>query len=149
MIGKDHVVGGAAYILGAVREPGVVDAAGPRSIVIGELSGPPSDRIRAIRDVGASGGLEVGLADDIRVALWEKYVLLVAFSAMTGSVRLPIGAIRDAPAARAMLRALMTEVWFTWCRDVGLRSPTASSTGRWTGCSHSTTARRPRSTTTS
>ena len=111
MIGKDHVVGGAAYILGAVREPGVVDAAGPRSIVIGELSGPPSDRIRAIRDVGASGGLEVGLADDIRVALWEKYTLLVAFSAMTGTVRLPIGAIRDAPAARAMLRALMTEVW--------------------------------------
>ncbi len=111
VIGKDHVVGGAAYILGAVREPGVVDAAGPRSIVIGELSGPPSDRIRAIRDVAASGGLEVGLADDIRVALWEKYTLLVAFSAMTGTVRLPIGAIRDAPAARAMLRALMTEVW--------------------------------------
>jgi 2-dehydropantoate 2-reductase len=111
VIGKDHVVGGAAYILGAVREPGVVDAAGPRSIVIGELSGPTSERIRAIRDVGASGGLEVGLADDIRVALWEKYTLLVAFSAMTGTVRLPIGAIRAAPAARAMLRALMTEVW--------------------------------------
>ena len=111
VIGEDHVVGGAAYILGAVREPGVVDAAGPRSMVIGELSGPPSDRIRAIRDVGASGGLDVGLADDIRVALWEKYTLLVAFSAMTGTVRLPIGAIRDSPAARAMLRALMTEVW--------------------------------------
>jgi len=111
VIGKEHVVGGAAYILGAVTAPGVVDAAGPRSIVIGELAGPPSERIRAIRDVGASGGLEVGLADDIRVALWEKYTLLVAFSAMTGAVRLPIGAIRDAPAARAMLRALMTEVW--------------------------------------
>jgi 2-dehydropantoate 2-reductase len=111
VIGMQHVVGGAAYILGAIREPGVVDAAGPRSIVIGELSGPPTDRVRAIRDVGARAGLEVDLADDIRVALWEKYTLLVAFSAMTGTIRLPIGAIRDAPAARAMLRALMTEVW--------------------------------------
>src|SRR4029079_19198360 len=111
VIGAEHVVGGAAYILGAVREPGVVDAAGPRSIVIGELSGPPSDRVRAIREVGARAGLEVGIADEIRVALWEKYVLLVAFSAMTGTVRLPIGAIRDAPAAKAMLEALMTEVW--------------------------------------
>jgi 2-dehydropantoate 2-reductase len=110
-IGAQHVVGGAAYILGAVREPGVVDAAGPRTIVIGELAGPPSDRLRAIRDVGARAGLGVGIADDIRVALWEKYTLLVAFSAMTGTVRLPIGAIRDAPAAKAMLRALMTEVW--------------------------------------
>jgi 2-dehydropantoate 2-reductase len=111
VIGLQHVVGGAAYILGAVKEPGVVDAAGPRSIVIGELAGPPSDRVRAIRDVGAAAGLEVGIADDIRAALWEKYTLLVAFSAMTGTVRLPIGAIRDAPAAKAMLRALMTEVW--------------------------------------
>jgi 2-dehydropantoate 2-reductase len=111
VIGAGHVVGGAAYILGAVREPGVVDAAGPRTIVIGELAGPPSDRLRAIRDVGARAGLGVGIADDIRVALWEKYTLLVAFSAMTGTVRLPIGAIRDAPAAKAMLRALMTEVW--------------------------------------
>jgi 2-dehydropantoate 2-reductase len=111
VIGARHVVGGAAYILGAVTEPGVVDANGPRSIVIGELSGPPSDRVRAIRDVGARAGLTVGIAEDIRVALWEKYTLLVAFSAMTGTVRLPIGAIRDAPAAKAMLRALMTEVW--------------------------------------
>jgi 2-dehydropantoate 2-reductase len=111
VIGAEHVVAGAAYILGSVTEPGVVDAAGPRSIVIGELSGERSDRIVAIQEVGARAGLGVGLADDIRVALWEKYVLLVAFSAMTGTVRLPIGAIRDAPAARAMLEALMTEVW--------------------------------------
>jgi len=111
VIGAEHVVGGAAYILGSVTEPGVVNAAGPRSIVIGELSGERSDRIVAIQAVGARAGLGVGLADDIRVALWEKYVLLVAFSAMTGTVRLPIGAIRDAPAARAMLEALMTEVW--------------------------------------
>jgi len=111
VIGAEHVVGGAAYILGSVTEPGVVDAAGPRSIVIGELSGERSERIAAIQEVGARAGLGVGLADDIRVALWEKYVLLVAFSAMTGTVRLPIGAIRDAPAAKAMLEALMTEVW--------------------------------------
>jgi 2-dehydropantoate 2-reductase len=30
---------------------------------------------------------------------------------MTATTRLGIGAIRDAPAARAMLRAIMTEVW--------------------------------------
>ncbi|MFL5749579.1 MAG: ketopantoate reductase family protein [Chloroflexota bacterium] len=112
IVGREHVVGGAAYILGAVREPGVVDAAGPRSIVIGELAGgPPTDRRAAIRRTGANAGLEVGLAEDIRVALWEKYTLLVAFSAMTGTTRLPIGAIREAPAARAMLEAIMTEVW--------------------------------------
>ena len=38
-VGRQHVLGGAAYILGAVREPGVVDAAGPRRIVIGSWTG--------------------------------------------------------------------------------------------------------------
>lgn len=111
-IGRQHVIGGAAYILASVREPGVVEAGGPRGIVIGELdAGPPSERIRAIVDAGDRAGLSVRAAEDIRIALWEKYTLLVAFSAMTGTVRLPIGAIRGSPAATAMLRGLMTEVW--------------------------------------
>jgi 2-dehydropantoate 2-reductase len=95
-----------------VREPGVVEAAGPRGLVIGELDRRPrSERVRAILDVAAKAQLVVNAVDDVVVALWEKYTLLVAFSAMTGTVRLPIGDIREAPAAKAMLRALMTEVW--------------------------------------
>lgn len=111
-IGRQHVVGGAAYILAAVRRPGVVDAGGPRQIVIGELEpGPPSERVRAVVAAGERGGLRVVAATDVRIALWEKYTLLVAFSAMSATVRLGIGSIRDAPAAQAMLRAIMTEVW--------------------------------------
>ena len=112
VIGREHVLGGAAYILAAVREPGVIEAGGPLAMVIGELDGgPPSERIQAVLEVADRAGLAVRHADDIRVALWEKYTLLVAFSAMTGTVRLPIGAIRESPAATEMLRALMTEVW--------------------------------------
>jgi 2-dehydropantoate 2-reductase len=112
VIGPGHVVGGAAYILAAVREPGVVEASGPRQIVIGELDGgSPTPRVQAIVDVGARAGLAVVASPDVRVGLWEKYTLLVAFSAMTASVRLPIGAIRESTAARDMLRAIMTEVW--------------------------------------
>ena len=112
VIGREHVVGGAAYILAAVRAPGIVEAGGPRQIVIGELEpGPPSDRVRAIVDVGARAGLTVVPAQDVRIALWEKYTLLVAFSAMSAAVRLGIGAIRESPAARSMLRAIMTEAW--------------------------------------
>jgi 2-dehydropantoate 2-reductase len=82
-IGPSHVVGGAAYILAAVREPGVVEAGGPRQIVIGELDGgPPTPRVQAIVDIGARAGLRVVASPDVRVALWEKYTLLVAFSAM-------------------------------------------------------------------
>ena len=118
VIGASHVLGGAAYIIASIREPGVVEAAGPRHIVLGELDGPGrSTRIQAILDVAERAGLGVEAVEDVRIAKWEKYTLLVAFSAMTATVRLPIGDIRRAPAAVEMLRAIMTEV-----RAVGVAS---------------------------
>jgi hypothetical protein len=49
-IGRDHVVGGVAYIFGHVVEPGVVaQVDGPRSIVFGELDGARSDRLERLR----------------------------------------------------------------------------------------------------
>ena len=111
-IGWEHVLGGSAYILAAVREPGVVEASGPRSIVFGEWSGgEPSERVLAILDVCQRGGIPARTAPDVRVAKWEKFTLLVAFSGMTASTGLPLGAIRESPAARAMLRELMAETW--------------------------------------
>ena len=111
-IGWEHVLGGSAYILAGVREPGVVEASGPRSIVFGEWAGgEPSERVLAILDVCQRGGISARTAPDVRATKWEKFTLLVAFSGMTASTGLPLGAIRDAPAARAMLRELMSETW--------------------------------------
>jgi 2-dehydropantoate 2-reductase len=111
-IGWEHVLGGAAYILAGIREPGVVTAGGPRRIVFGEWTGgEPSPRVRAILEVCERGGIGADAAPDIRVAKWEKFTLLAAFSAMTATVRLGLGEIRGAPAALAMLHALMTETW--------------------------------------
>ena len=85
---------------------------GPRRIVFGEWAGgPPSKRVEAILDVCRHGGIPAEPADDVRRAKWEKFTLLVAFSGMTAATGLPLGAIREAPAARAMLRELMAETW--------------------------------------
>jgi 2-dehydropantoate 2-reductase len=110
-VGWRHVLGGSAYILAGIREPGVVEAAGPRRIVFGEWTGgEPTDRVRAILEVCERGGIGAEASSDVRVAKWEKFTLLAAFSAMTATVGLGLGEIRDAPAAKAMLQALMTEV---------------------------------------
>ncbi|MBI3746933.1 MAG: 2-dehydropantoate 2-reductase, partial [Chloroflexi bacterium] len=103
-VGWEHVLGGSAYILAAVRGPGVVEVSGPRRIVFGEWSGgEPTERVRAILDVCERGGIPAQAAPDVRVAKWEKFTLLVAFSGMTASTGLPLGAIRESPAARSML----------------------------------------------
>jgi len=90
-IGWDHVLGGSAYIFAAIREPGVVVASGPRSIVFGEWTG--GDR-----------------AGEREAAKWEKYELLAALSAVSATTQLPLGDIRQSSAAVALLRDLMAEV---------------------------------------
>jgi 2-dehydropantoate 2-reductase len=110
-IGEDHVVGAATYILAAIESPGVVRS-GPARMVIGELrGGPPSDRVIDIVELANAGGITAIAAPDITVAKWEKYVLLVAFSAITATTQLTVGDVRGSEAASAMLREIMLEAW--------------------------------------
>jgi 2-dehydropantoate 2-reductase len=111
-IGWQHVLGGSAYIFGAIRSPGVVVASGPRSIVFGEWAGgEPSPRVLAILAAAAAGRVGATTTVDIQAAKWEKYVLLAALSAVSAATQLPLGDIRRSPAAVALLQDLMTEVW--------------------------------------
>ncbi len=122
-IGGDHVVAAAAYILAAIEAPGVVRS-GPCRLVLGEVQpGPPSKRVTDLVDLFGEAGVHAFGVDDVRVAKWEKYVLLVAFSAVSAGTQLPLGDIRKSPAAVAMLRGIMQEAY-----DVarGLGVPLAS-----------------------
>jgi 2-dehydropantoate 2-reductase len=110
-VGREHVLGGAAYILAAIEAPGVVRSNRAR-IVVGELEpGPPSDRVQRLVEVARAGGVDALAADDVRRVKWEKYVLLVAFSAVTAATQLTVGDIRGSEAASAMMRAIMVEAW--------------------------------------
>jgi len=110
-IGTQHVLGAAVYVLAAVESPGVVRS-GPARFVVGELApGPPSRRVLEIVGLARAGGLDATAVPDVRTAKWEKYTVLVAFSAVSAATQLPLGDVRRAPAALSMLRGLMTEAW--------------------------------------
>jgi 2-dehydropantoate 2-reductase len=111
-VGPEHVLGGAAYILAAIEAPGVVRS-GHARIVVGELEpGPPSERVtRFVEAANAGGGIDAQAGTDVRVTKWEKYVLLVAFAAVTAASQLTVGDIRGSEAASAMLRSIMAEAW--------------------------------------
>lgn len=111
IVGEEHVIGAATYILAAIESPGVVRS-GKARLVVGELrDGPPSARVNALVELARSGGIDAVAVPDVRIAKWEKYVLLVAFSAVTAATQLTVGDIRGSEAASAMLRAIMTEAW--------------------------------------
>ena len=111
VVGADHVLGGAAYILAAIESPGVVRS-GRARIAVGELeAGPPSERVERFVEAARAGGIDAHASTDVRTTKWEKYILLVAFSALTAATQLTVGDIRGSEAASAMMRAIIDEAW--------------------------------------
>jgi 2-dehydropantoate 2-reductase len=77
---------------------------------IGELDGKPSSRTKTFLDACTKAGIQARVSDDIQKTIWEKYVFLVAASAMTSLTRLPLGTIREDPDTRALTKQIMSEV---------------------------------------
>jgi 2-dehydropantoate 2-reductase len=109
--GPGHVLGGVAFVFAEVSEPGVITQTGsPPRLVLGELDGTRSQRAVTLSGALNGAGVTTEVSDDIRVALWQKYVFICAVAGMTAATRAPIGAIRDSPAAWAMFRQIADEV---------------------------------------
>jgi 2-dehydropantoate 2-reductase len=110
LIGWHHVLGGAAYILAEIDQPGVIaHTGGPASLAFGEFDGARSQRVSALAAACAEAGIPCELPSDIRVALWSKYALICAVSGMTAATRMPIGEIRSTRASLDLFRSLVVE----------------------------------------
>ncbi|HXZ52758.1 MAG TPA: 2-dehydropantoate 2-reductase [Burkholderiales bacterium] len=112
VLGKERVMGGAAYIAARIAEPGVIAQTGLMSrLRFGAVQ--PSQRLvaAAFHAACAKAGIKAELTDDIVRVLWEKFVLLVALSGTTSVSRSRIGAVRADPDLRWLLEAAMRETW--------------------------------------
>jgi 2-dehydropantoate 2-reductase len=109
-LGDGHVMGGVGYVATYISRPGVIHQTGTmQRIVLGEYDGRKSERARFLHEALVKAGVTTELSTDVRKAIWEKFVFLVALSAATTTMRKPIGPIRENPRARAFLLELMRE----------------------------------------
>jgi 2-dehydropantoate 2-reductase len=79
-------------------------------IIVGEYDGRESERARFLHKALLDAGVTAELSHDIRRAIWEKYVFLVALSGTTTTMRKTLGPIRSNPQTRAFLLDVMREV---------------------------------------
>ena len=108
--GDRAVMGGVAYIATNIDRPGVIKHTGTmQRLVFGEYDGRRSARAEALLEASIRGGINAELSDDIRKAIWEKFVFLVGLSGATTTMRETIGPIRSNPRARRFLFELMRE----------------------------------------
>jgi 2-dehydropantoate 2-reductase len=110
IVGAGRVMGGLAGVSSVVAAPGVIEhRAGPDVIQLGELDGPPSPRTARVVDALARAGIKAQVRPDMRVALWEKFVLICGLSGLTALTRLPLGTVLACPETRTLFGQVMEE----------------------------------------
>ncbi len=108
--GEATVIGSVVYVAAQIARPGVIRQTGTmQRCILGEYDGRRSERVEALHEALLRAGLKAEISDDIRRALWEKYVFLVGLSGSTTTMRSTIGPIREHPRTRAFLHDLMKE----------------------------------------
>ena len=108
--GQGAKLGAVAYVVSAIEAPGVVaQTAGPGRIVLGELAGGTSERAQRLHDVLKSAGIGAEIHPEIRIAIWQKFLFICAFSGVTAVTGVPIGPILADPTTHALFRGTLEE----------------------------------------
>jgi 2-dehydropantoate 2-reductase len=109
-LGPDYVAGGVCGGFCFIVAPGHVrHIGGVTFIKFGELDGRKTPRVAALRDAFVRAGVDAAVPDDIRVALWEKFLLVVPFGGVGAVARAPIGVLLTPP-TRELLATGMREI---------------------------------------
>jgi 2-dehydropantoate 2-reductase len=109
--GQPPGLGAAAYVVSAIKAPGVVaQTAGPGKIVLGELGGGTSARADRLSETLRGAGIAAEVHPNVRAVLWQKFLFICAFSGVTAVSRLPIGTVLADPETSALFRGTSEEV---------------------------------------
>lgn len=113
VVGSERVLAGPTYIATSIRAPGLIEQTGThRRIVFGEVHTPgatPSPRVAALAELLLQADIQVEPVADARVPLWEKFIYLAPFAAVTGASRQAAGVVWSTPALRETLEAAFAE----------------------------------------
>lgn len=125
--GGHRVIGGVSYHQAALEAPGVISYGGMSGkLYIGELGGGSSPRIDRIQHLLDRAGIDSEVHANIRIAMWEKLVLICATGGVMAYYRRPIGAILDEPDGRALILGVMEEAEQV-ARAKGIELPAATA----------------------
>jgi 2-dehydropantoate 2-reductase len=109
VVGREHVVGGVAYVAAVISEPGVIKHTSLDALIFGELDGRVSERLTRFAEAGTRAGFGARVSGRIEIDLWAKFARLSVFSGMTAVTRSTMGVLRSDPELFAMLQAACAE----------------------------------------
>ena len=111
VIPESNIAGGVPAIAALIEEPGVIRHNGEMaSLQFGELNNEQSERLEKFYNICSGANFQSTIPPNIKLAIWEKFVLLCTMSAITTISRLPIGPLREDPDSRNLIQQIMQEV---------------------------------------
>ncbi len=128
-LGKEVVLGGLCQISTFILAPGMIYHVGiDPTIIFGELDRRLSPRTMEIQALFERAGVRAVIAEDIGVALWDKFLFIAAFGALGAVSRSTAGEILQVAPTRRLLEEVMLEIWKV-ARAAGVLLP-AEAIGR-------------------
>lgn len=117
VLGEDHALAGLCGLVSFLEAPGHIQHVGIDPFIrIGEKDGTRSKRVEELAaQLDQADGMTVTAPEDIRVALWLKFIFIVGMSGIGSITRAPIGVSREYPETRKILEACITEAYDVGC----------------------------------
>lgn len=114
-VGLNHVLGGVSYVTAHIEEPGTIVHQRSLNLIIGELDGIMSSRVKHLESMFKDAGFDIVLSDNIRLLMWQKYVWQTGLIGVLCLTRLPFKVISGNEVSWEFTRKVMLET-----RSVGL-----------------------------
>ncbi len=127
--GQKRVLGGLCHISSFIAGPGHIQHVGIQPhIAFGELDRSHSARVDTLLKIfGRIPEILADVPQDIRVAMWEKFIFIAGTSGVGAVTRQTMGVYRSVPETRAMLmRALEEVVRLAQARGISLDDQSAA-----------------------
>ena len=113
VVGEERVLGGLCGIMAFIADAGYIrHLAIDPFIKFGELDNRRSQRVEALlATLSQTEGLTVEIPADIHVAMWQKFMFIIASSGLGSVTRAPIGVYRSQPETARILKQTLQEVY--------------------------------------
>lgn len=113
ILGPAKVLGGLCAIVAFQASPGHIKHSGANPLIrFGHLDNRPDPRVNELSEIfNHCSGLKSSIPDDIRVAMWQKFMLITPWSGLGAVSRAPIGVLLEQPETRKLLREATEEVY--------------------------------------
>src|SRR5262249_17864559 len=111
VLGAGRVLGGMCRTLSFLVGPGRIRSVGKvPTVTFGEQDNPVSERAQRPPAAFQRAGIQASIPPDIRVALWQKLLMVVSLGGVGAVTQKPIGAMLADPATRDRIRRAMGEI---------------------------------------